>query len=207
MSMSPRVDRSTTVVVGHGSRDAEANAAFEQWMQLYQETYPDRKLRHAFLELSAPYLGDVLREEAAKNDELLVAPLSLLPAAHIKNDIPLAIAGLQQEFPDLRIIATQAFGVHEKLIQFWVRQWAEANAHLSADERKEWVLLCVGRGSSDGDANSTFYKIARLVAEALGIPTMIPAFIGITWPSLDEALEMIARQRPKGVVMLPYFLF
>ena len=37
--------------------------------------------------------------------------------------------------------------------------------------------------------------------------SMMPAFVGITWPSLEEAFELVARQRPKGVLLLPYFLF
>ncbi len=197
--------RSTTVIVGHGSRDAEAQLAFENWMELYQKRHPERRLRHAFLELSEPFLGEVLKEEAERNEELIVAPLSLLPAAHVKNDVPLAITALQAEFPQVRIVATQPLGVHDALLRFWSEKWEALE--VPREERKEWTLLLVGRGASDVDANSTFYKMGRLLAEAMGVAQFVPAFIGITWPTVDEALQLLLRQRPKGVVMIPYFLF
>ncbi len=197
--------RSVTVIVGHGSRDDEANRAFDQWLDLHQTLYPERRVRAAFLELVSPFLGDVLREEAELCDEIVVAPLCLLPAAHVKNDIPLAIAALQQDYPQLKVTAAQPLGIHDLLVSFWAEQAAVIS--IPESERQDWVLLCVGRGSSDVDANSTFYKLARLIAEASGIKNMVPAFIGITWPSVEEALNLIARQRPKGVLMLPYFLF
>ncbi len=197
--------RSTTVIVGHGSRDADAQLAFESWMQLYAERYPERRLRYAFLELAKPFLGEVLREEASRNEEVIVAPLSLLPAAHVKNDVPLAIAAVQAEFPSVRFVATQAMGVHEALVNVWVEQWVAMA--ISEAERKDWTLLFVGRGASDVDANSTFYKVGRLLSEAMGVGQFVPAFIGITWPSVDEALQLLLRQRPKGVIMVPYFLF
>lgn len=197
--------RSVRVIVGHGSRDPESNAAFDRWLELHRQLYPEHRVRAAYLELVPPFLGEVLREEAERSDEIVVAPLCLLPAAHVKNDIPLAIAALQQEFPRVKVTAAQPLGIHDSLVRFWAEQ--PSLSKIPEAERDDWILLCVGRGSSDVDANSSFYKIARLIAEAIGISNMIPAFVGITWPRVEEALNMIARQRPKGVLMLPYFLF
>lgn len=197
--------RSVKVIVGHGSRDPVSNNAFDQWLELHRQLYPEQRVRAAYLELVSPFLGDVLREEAAAQNDIVVAPLCLLPAAHVKNDIPLAIAALQRDFPQVKVTAAQPLGVHEELIRFWAEH--PRLSEVPETGRDEWILLCVGRGSSDVDANSSFYKIARLIAEAMGLKNMIPAFIGITWPNVEEALNIIARQRPKGVLMLPYFLF
>jgi (2Fe-2S) ferredoxin/sirohydrochlorin ferrochelatase len=90
-------------------------------------------------------------------------------------------------------------------VRHWVQVWEKLAVPL--EDRKEWALLFVGRGASDVDANSSFYKMGRLLSEAMGVGQFIPAFIGITWPSVDEALQLLLRQRPKGVIMVPYFLF
>ena len=47
----------------------------------------------------------------------------------------------------------------------------------------------------------------RLTAEKLGLPLHLAAFIGITAPSLKEGLSLMARARPKKLVIMPYFLF
>ncbi|MCX6130320.1 MAG: NAD(P)H-dependent oxidoreductase subunit E [Proteobacteria bacterium] len=194
-----------TVIVGHGSRDAEAEMAFVRWMDLYRSIWPERALYYAFLELSPPYVGEVLRQVASQHTDVVVVPLSLLPAAHVKNDIPLVLHEIRREFPELRITVTPPLGLHVDLVQ---SLYTEVSRQLpSLEERQHWVLLLVGRGASDPDANSQFYQIARLLAEACGMKRLELAFVGITWPSLDEALLQLAKQRPKGIILVPYLLF
>jgi sirohydrochlorin cobaltochelatase len=194
-----------TVIVGHGSRDADAEATFIRWMDLYRSLHPERTLRHAFLELSPPFIGDVLRKEAAEHEDLVIVPLSLLPAAHVKNDIPLAMADLRLEFPTRQFIVTQALGLHAALIQALQKQIED---RLSAvTDRSEWTLVVVGRGANDPDANSQLYQIARVLAESVGMKQLEIAFIGITWPSLEQMLTRLARLKPKGILLVPYLLF
>jgi sirohydrochlorin cobaltochelatase len=192
-----------TVIVGHGSRDAEAEAAFLQWMDLYRSLHPGRAFAHAFLELSPPFIGEVLRREVAQSDDVVVVPLSLLPAAHVKNDIPLALHELRRSFPWSRITVTQALGLHASLIQAVLRHLE----HCPVMDRAAWTLLVVGRGASDPDANGQLYQIARVLAESFGMRQLEIAYIGITWPRLEEMLERLARLRPKGILMVPYLLF
>jgi sirohydrochlorin ferrochelatase/(2Fe-2S) ferredoxin len=192
-----------TVIVGHGSRDAEAEAAFLQWMDLYRSRHPGRSFAHAFLELSPPFIGEVLREQAARHDDIVVVPLSLLPAAHVKNDIPLAITSLRQDFPQHRLTVTPALGLHAALVQA-LQQQIECCAEF---DPREWTLLVVGRGASDPDANSQLYQIARVLAESAGIRQLEIAFVGITWPRLEDVLQRLARLKPKGILMVPYLLF
>jgi sirohydrochlorin ferrochelatase/(2Fe-2S) ferredoxin len=192
-----------TVIVGHGSRDAEAEAAFLQWMDLYRSLHPGRSFAHAFLELSPPFIGEVLQEQATQVEDIVVVPLSLLPAAHVKNDIPLAITQLRRQFPVTRLTVTQALGLHAALIQSLQKQIAAC----SEFDPKDWTLLVVGRGASDPDANSQLYQIARVLAESAGIRQLEIAFVGITWPRFEDVLQRLARLKPKGILMVPYLLF
>ncbi len=194
-----------TIVVGHGSRDAEGEAAFLRWMDLYQSAYPARFLRHAFLELCPPFAGEVLRQVAAEHEHIVIVPLSLLPAGHIKNDIPLLLSGLRQEFPHRSYTVTQAIGLHAALVQAFQRQIERF--FTSPEESSGWTLLVVGRGASDPDANSQLYQIARVLAESAGMKQLEIAFVGITWPSLDQMLQRLARLKPKGIILVPYLLF
>jgi sirohydrochlorin cobaltochelatase len=80
-------------------------------------------------------------------------------------------------------------------------------ASASTALRKDTVLLFVGRGSSDPDANSDVYKMARLLWEGSGYQTVETCFIGITHPRLEEGFRRARLYQPKRIVVLPYFLF
>jgi sirohydrochlorin cobaltochelatase len=69
------------------------------------------------------------------------------------------------------------------------------------------VLLFVGRGSSDPDANGDVYKMARMMWEGSGYHTVETCFIGITHPRLEEGFRRARLYHPKRIVVLPYFLF
>ena len=73
--------------------------------------------------------------------------------------------------------------------------------------RAKTLVLVVGRGSSDPDANGDFCKMARLIGEGRGLMQVVPTFIGITGPRVEDSLELVARMRPDRLVVLPYLLF
>jgi sirohydrochlorin cobaltochelatase len=73
--------------------------------------------------------------------------------------------------------------------------------------RSETVLLFVGRGSSDPDANGDVCKLARIVWEGSGYSTVETCFIGITHPRLEEGFQRARLYQPKRIIVLPYFLF
>ncbi|MBE9151165.1 CbiX/SirB N-terminal domain-containing protein, partial [Coleofasciculus sp. LEGE 07092] len=88
--------------------------------------------------------------------------------------------------------------------------WGESrilNSPLAIPNRNETVLLVVGRGSSDPDANSDVYKMARLLWEGSGYQTVETCFIGITHPRLEEGFRRARLYQPKRIIVLPYFLF
>jgi sirohydrochlorin cobaltochelatase len=73
--------------------------------------------------------------------------------------------------------------------------------------RQDTVLLFVGRGSSDPDANGDVYKMARILWEGSGYKTVETCFIGITHPRLEEGFNRARLYQPKRIIVLPYFLF
>ena len=80
-------------------------------------------------------------------------------------------------------------------------------ADVSTTLRQQTVLLFVGRGSSDPDANSDVYKMARLLWEGSGYQTIETCFIGITHPRIEEGFRRARFYQPKRIIVLPYFLF
>lgn len=193
------------LIVGHGSRDLNANIEFEALVAAYRGARPDLHVAHGYVELARPSLSVALRELAQQTDSIVVLPLFLFAAGHVKNDIPLVLTQTRQEFPAVRFTAANALGIHPNLVEL---AFERARPILDgARESEKTALVVVGRGSSDPDANGDFCKVVRLLAEGRKIGWVLPCFIGITRPLLEDTLELVARARPERIVVAPYFLF
>jgi sirohydrochlorin ferrochelatase/(2Fe-2S) ferredoxin len=198
------MNSTAVLIVGHGSRQSDANGEFEALVASYRSHRSDCVVTHGYIELATPPLDVALAELAARSRQVVVFPLLLFAAGHAKNDIPLALGRARQEHPDVQFVAARPFGVHPALTGLMRERALEAGTQ----EREEaQTVVVVGRGSSDPDANAEFCKAVRLFQESGRFARVLPCFAGITSPSFDETLEWVARSRPDEVLVLPYFLF
>ena len=191
------------LLVGHGSRDATANRELEAIVAEQRARHPGALVAHAFLELAEPALAPALDALARRADRVVVVPLLLFAAGHVKNDLPLALDRARRAAPRVHFTIARALGVHAALVALAADR---ARAALGHDDPARAALVVVGRGASDPDANAELCKLARLVGEALGAGWVVPAFSGITTPTVDDALALAARARPARLVVLPYLL-
>jgi sirohydrochlorin cobaltochelatase len=73
--------------------------------------------------------------------------------------------------------------------------------------REDTLLVVVGRGASDPDANSNVAKVTRMLWEGLGLGWAETAYSGVTFPLVEPGLEHATRLGYKRIVVFPYFLF
>ena len=73
--------------------------------------------------------------------------------------------------------------------------------------REDTLLVVVGRGTNDPDANSNIAKIARMLWEGMGFGWAEAAFSGVAHPRVDAALGRAAGLGFRRIVVFPYFLF
>ena len=193
------------LIVGHGSRDPSANAEFESVVAAYRMARPESEVAHGYVELARPSLPTALCDLAQRTDSVVVLPLFLFAAGHVKNDIPLALSKARQDFPAVRFTVANALGVHPNLVEL---VFERARVALEdAREAAKTAVVVVGRGSSDPDANGDFCKVVRLLAEGREIGWVVPCFVGVTRPRFEETVELVVRARPERIVVVPYFLF
>lgn len=194
------------LIIGHGSRVGGSNAELEELVAAYRAARPDLEVAHGYIELCEPSMATALGELAGRVDHVIVLPLLLFAAGHVKNDIPLALAQARRQAPATRFTAARALGVHPALVDLAFERARPALEQGSAEPARTAVVV-VGRGASDPDANGDFCKLVRLLAEGRGFAWVVPSFIGITHPRFEEAAELVARARPRQLVVIPYFLF
>lgn len=194
--------RTAVLLLGHGSRVAAANQAFEALAADFARGHPGVEVAHAYIELAAPLLADALAALAARSERVIVLPLFLLTAGHLKDDLPEALATARARFPSVRLEAARALGVTNDLVELGLERLgvAEPDAGRTA-------LLGVGRGSSDADANGDFCKLLRMVGERGGFARATPCFIAVTEPRAPAALEELALIHAGPIAVWPFFLF
>ncbi len=200
------MNRPTVIIVGHGSRDAVANQEFEQLVARYQARRPEFLLRHGYVELAQPSLAEALAALGSEPRQVTVLPLFLFAAGHVKNDVPLALATARQQAPNVEFLATRPLGVHPRMVELALQRASET-LPLEPDDARRTTVIMVGRGSSDPDANGDFCKLVRIFQESREFRAVLPAFIGIARPRVEEVFELAARTRPERLLVVPYLLF
>lgn len=197
--------RKAVVVVGHGSRVEASNTAFEGWVERWSDASPDLEVLHGYVELAKPSLDEALDRAATVADHVAVLPFFLLSAGHVKNDLPLAVSGARTRNPSVQFHIGRALGVRSEMVAVLRASAQAALPEGAKTEETAYVLL--GRGSSDPDANGDLYKLASLMVAGQKPAALQVAFVGVAQPSLPQTLELLARVRPKGVVVVPHILF
>ncbi|QCC46699.1 CbiX/SirB N-terminal domain-containing protein [Halobellus limi] len=200
------LDDEAVLLAGHGSRREKSN---EQVRTLAAdlESRLGLPVDAGFLELAKPSIPDAIAGLAATVSRISVVQLSLFAASHVKNDVPLAVQRARNEHPGVAIRNGAHLGVHPALVDLLDDRAAAVEGELGVDRETDdvAVVLCA-RGSSDPDANSDAHKLARLLYEGREFDRVETAFVGITEPRLEEALDAAAKHRPDAVVVLPYML-
>ena len=121
------------LLVDHGSRVAEANAALEQIAEQLRARLPDRIVRVAHLEIAPPDIGEGIDAcVAAGAREIVVHPYFLSPGRHTSHDIPRQVEEAAARHPGVRIRLTPALGPHAKLLDVIVER-VERASETSAD--------------------------------------------------------------------------
>lgn len=206
-------EKAAILFVGHGSRDNEAVEEFNQLAEHFRKRFPDRLCATGFLEFARPMIAEGLDELMAKGARnVLAIPGMLMAAGHAKNDIPSELNTLQAERKGLRIDYGAELGVHAKMLQAAKERIEEGEAEFgggydAAKDRKETLLMVVGRGASDSDANSNICKITRILEEGMGFGWATTSYSGVTTPLVPEALGRAHGLGFKRVIVFPYFLF
>ncbi|HVX11168.1 MAG TPA: sirohydrochlorin chelatase [Pirellulales bacterium] len=196
--------RSLVLIVGHGSRDAEANQEFERLVARYRARRPDLELRHGYVELAQPSLAEALSDIPSECQEVTLLPLFLFAAGHVKNDIPRALTVARREKPHVTFSVARELGVHPAMVELTLKR---AEQVLPNEEAPRTTVIVVGRGTSDPDANSDFCKLARLLAEMRPFAWVVPTFIAVARPQFPETLQFVARTQPERLLVIPYLLF
>lgn len=197
------------MVCGHGSRDPEAIAEFETVAANLVARLPETDIETGYLEFARPILRDGFEKLAARGvNRILALPGMLFAASHVKNDLPWEVNSFAAQYPDIEVRFGRELSIEPKLLKAAADRIAEAEKGASTSvPRNETLLLVVGRGTTDPDANSNIAKVARMLWEGMGFGWAETAFSGVAYPLVEPGLRHIARMGFRRIIVFPYFLF
>lgn len=211
LDLKPLPLKRPLLIIGHGTKDEDGRQTFIDFANTYQELDRSRPVIPCFLELTAPTIQDGVDYCISQGyTDISSIPLLLFAARHNKFDVTNELDRSRLRHPEVKFHYGRHLGITPSLIELWRDRLAELdktefNPHNIP--RSETVLLFVGRGSSDPDANGDLYKFARVLWEGSGYSTVETCFIGITHPRIEEGFRRASLYQPKRIIVLPYFLF
>ncbi|MFT3986643.1 sirohydrochlorin chelatase [Aestuariivirga sp.] len=201
-------DRLGVMLCGHGSRDQDAVTEFAVLSRHLKQRLPQYPVEYGYLEFATPIIRNGLDNLKAQGvTRVLAVPGMLFAAGHAKNDIP-SVLNTYAAQNGLRIDYGKELGIDPKMMRAAGDRVQQALDAAGNDvPRHETLLVVVGRGASDPDANSNVSKVTRLLWEGFGFGWAETAYSGVTFPLVEPALKHAAKLGYRRILVFPYFLF
>ena len=188
-------------VMGHGTKSEEGRSQFLQAVDCLQASIT-QPVYAGFIELCEPNMYQAMDDLLATHPaSIVVAPLILLPAGHLKDDGAELVNYARAKSSQIEVAYSKDLGAHRAILDTIGERIRAANSAPGIS------VLLVGRGSSDPDANSELFKISRLVKEFGGFPEVEASFISLALPSVKEGLDRLYALGNRSIVVQPYFLY
>lgn len=197
------------VVAGHGSRDPDGVREFEQLVDVLRARAPAHTVHHGYLEFSSPTIEQAIQASIdAGARQIVMVPAVLLAARHAKNDMPAEMLEMARRHPELDLHFGAPLSLDPLLLQLAQERIVAAEAGSSRTVRRtDTLLVVVGRGTTDPDANGDVAKLARMLEEGLGFGGAHVCYSGTAQPLVADGLRAAARMGYARLVVVPFFLF
>lgn len=156
-----------------------------------------------FLELVDPSIHSGIERCVQRGaTEIIIQPVLLLAAGHVKKDIPKEVREASKDFPDMTFIYSSPFGVDPTIIDILSDRLHEQ----AAPVLNESMILLVGRGSSDPDIQKDFTKIKNALSTKENLPVKT-CFLAACEPRFQEGLQDARVSPYKYIFVVPYLMF
>ena len=195
------------LIIGHGSRNKTGNRQILEFTRQMRKRQPQWSIEVCYIELADYLIDEGLKDAAQKAERVIVIPLILNSAGHVKEEIPEYIENAQKESPDTQFVYVGHLGSSELILKVLNRYLKETMLSLAMPDPKTTGVIVLGRGSSDLLANGEMAKMTRWLYEMNEHELVDLAFTGVAYPRLETIVQRQVKLGMKQVIILPYYLF
>jgi len=203
-----RTADTTVLIVAHGSRDEAARREFLHQVRAISRELQGTTVGHAVLEFpgsDSPSIQAAVDALAQESRRLIVLPLFLFDAGHVRRDIPAELDAARARNPELVITMLPQVGSGDGLLEVLADRVLSAreSAPVLADDT--CAVLLVGAGTSSPDANAELAGMAAKLSDKLSM-AVEPAFVSLARPTVMEGMVRCVDRGARHVVTVHYFL-
>ena len=201
------------LLVAHGARDPgnEGNRELESFAQQWRARHPQARIEVCWIEHAPTLLAEGLDRVSASlgsaGGRVLVLPLILNAAGHVKDDIPNAIAAARMEYPAVEFRCGYHLGTTDELLKALRYRLHQAMIQLAMPDPQTTGVVLLARGASDREATGEVAKMAHWLFEVTQHQLVLPAFTGICFPRLEQVVQRLDLLGASQIIVLPYYLF
>lgn len=212
-AMTNAMTNEVVLLAAHGARDPgfEGNREVEHCAARWRERHPSVKIQVCWIEHAPVLLEEGLERAVASLDQergrVLVLPLILNAASHVKGDIPQAIATARARHPEVEFRYGQHLGTTAQLLKALRHRLHAAMAALHMPDPRTTGVVLLARGASDREATGEVAKMAHWLFETTQHELILPAFTDCCFPQLEQVAQRLNRLDCSQIIVLPYYLF
>lgn len=199
--------KTTILIAGHGSRNREGNDEIEKFAGMWRKQHPDWRIEVCFIEHADILLTEGLDRAANGAQRVLLVPLILNAAGHVKMELPAAIEDARTRHPQVEFVVTRHLGVGREVLSILQAQLDRLMKALDVPDPETTGVILLGRGSSDAGANGELARMARWIFEDNDHELVDLAFTGVTWPRLERVVQRQALLGMTQICIVPVYLF
>ena len=199
--------KTTILIAGHGSRNHAGNEEIERFAREWREKHPAWRIEVCFIEHASILLNEGLDRAAAGAERVVLIPLILNAAGHVKMELPAAVDAARLRHPQVEFLVTRHLGMGRELFAVLQAQLNRQMKALAVPDPQTTGVVLLGRGSSDAGANGELARMARWIFEANEHELVDLAFTGVTWPRLETIVQRQVKLGMMQIVIVPVYLF
>lgn len=205
--------KEVVLLVAHGTRDPgnEGNREVEELAGLWQARHSGIPVRLCWIEHAPVLLPQGLEQAVAElgdgGGRLLVLPLVLNAAGHVKHDIPQAIAAARARHPGVEFRCGCHLGTTDQLLKALRYRLHQAIVGLAMPDPRTAGVVLLARGASDIEATGEVAKMAHWIYATTQHELVLPAFTDVCFPRLEQVVQWLDLLGASQLIVLPYYLF
>jgi uroporphyrin-III C-methyltransferase len=135
------------LIVGHGSRRAEANEDVHEAARLIGERGGFSLVEAAFLEIEDPDVAEGFSRLVARGArEIIIHPYFLSPGRHTRGDLPREVSEVSALHPHVAYRISEPLSAHPLVIEAAIERIRETRAISSSEDRGKVYLVGAGPG-------------------------------------------------------------
>lgn len=202
-------EKTGIMICGHGSRDQGAVDELGALAGHLAQRFPQYEVECGFVEFAAPVIRTGLEKLRDKGvHRIICIPGTLSAAVPEKDNLSNKIDNFAKSNPNLDVRFGRELAIDAKLLKVAQARIEEAEKRaVGAVPRENSLLMVVGRGTNDPDADSNVHKVARMLWEGMGFGWAEVSYADVAYPLVDAGLENAGKLGYRRIIVFPYFLF